>query len=153
MPGQWWGGRAQVAGGHACGMPALHTTAGAAGFTLVEILVATLLMAVALIVIASIFPLGWLSQRKAEYLATASGIVQSEIDSRRGSKFNEMPVGTTTGSDGRLPEGNTVTVEVALFPTSGDLDLKSVRVAVAWPGGAVPWLGGRVECETLIGNQ
>ena len=128
-------------------------SSGPAGLTLVEILVATVLLAVALIVIASVFPLGRLSQQKAQYLALAQGIAQDAIEGLRTAQFDSVQVGTTSSSDARLPEGNTVTTEGAYFPTPADLDLKRVRVAVQWPGGAVPWLGGRLEYETLIANR
>jgi prepilin-type N-terminal cleavage/methylation domain-containing protein len=124
-----------------------------AGFTLVEILVATVLMAVALIVIASMFPIGRLSQRKAQYLAVASSIAHDEIEALRATKFDNIKVQTTSATDARLPDGNTVTTEVTYFPTPADRELKQVKVVVQWPGGAVPWLGGRVEHETLIAKH
>jgi len=126
---------------------------GQAGFTLVEVLVATVLMAVALIVIASVFPAGRLSQKKAEYLAIAASVAQDKMEHLRGAEFESVQVGTTSATDPRLPDGNTLTTEITYFPTSGDPDLKKVRVAVRWPGGAVPWLGGHVRYETLIANR
>jgi prepilin-type N-terminal cleavage/methylation domain-containing protein len=124
-----------------------------AGFTLVEILVATVLLAVALVVIASVFPAGRLSQRKAAYLAVAHSIAQQTIEGLRASKFGDVTVGTTSSTDPRLPEGNSVTTEVACFPTVDDTELKQVKVSVRWPGGAVSWLGGHVDYETLIAEH
>jgi prepilin-type N-terminal cleavage/methylation domain-containing protein len=126
---------------------------GRAGFTLVEILVATVVLAVALIAIATIFPAGRLSGKKAECLAIAAGIAQSEIDGLRTTQFQSVQPSTASTSHPRLPDGNTVTVEITGFATAGDdddPDLMKVRVNVRWPGGAMPWVGGQLESETFV---
>ena len=123
------------------------------GFTLVEVLVATALMALALLAIADIFPVAMFSEKKAAYLAAARMRAHSEIDVCRATKFNGLKTETTVTSDSRLPEGNTVTVEISSFPTSSDADLKKINVKVDWPGEGVPWLGGQVEHETLISRN
>lgn len=121
------------------------------GMTLVEILVAVSILSIAVIVLASLFPVAINYQQKATYTRIAALDAMGTLDGAMVAGFDNLDLGSTTSTTADLPAGNTKTITVQAYPTSDCTSLKLVTVRISWPGTAkVKYLAGEVVYRTLI---
>jgi len=143
------------------------------GFSLVELLVATIILALGLTSVSMLFVAGIVSGQKAERLSTAVNAVQQQMERLRSAGFSGCVVdpeiftsaegysivqdnGDGTGvigfstSDLSNAQG---TVSIALYNSASGYypNLKQVTVALAWVGGGVT--AGSVSMTSLIANR
>lgn len=85
---------------------------GNRGMTLVEILVAVSILSIAVIVLASLFPVAINYQKKATYERIASLDAQGTLDTAMTVTYDTLQVGSTTYTVDELPQGNSKTVQV-----------------------------------------
>lgn len=124
---------------------------GSRGMTLVEILVAVSILSIAMVVIASLFPVAVNYQKRATFIQIASLEARGMLDGAMTNNYGSLNVGTTVSSVPELPSGNTMTVTISPYPTSDSTYLKLVTVRVSWPGSKLArYLGGMVVYHTLI---
>jgi hypothetical protein len=107
------------------------------GATLVELLVALVMMSLGILAVASLFPAGTRSQVQDRLLTAATYFAQEKIE-----MLNHRPWSDSTLSVGRHPPGTATEdlgtsgvwhrhYEVALMPAPLD-DLKKITVTVSW---------------------
>ena len=119
------------------------------GFTLVEVIAGSLILAVGLLALVTACQAGRETQRRAVYIAVAREIAQSEIEAPRADQFDSIfaQVGDTDRTDASLPAGNHVIVSVSRYPDASSDRLVRITVRVTWPEAS----GTReVYYETLI---
>jgi len=144
------------------------------GFSLIELLVVTVLLALGLCAIGALFVAGTISASKARRMNSARHAAQKEIERIRSSGFSGCTVdpeifssedGYTiiqqntdgTGSIGfnpeGLPPGSQGTIDIAFYQSGAGYypNLKDITVTVTWPGGGVT--GGQVVLHTLVANR
>jgi prepilin-type N-terminal cleavage/methylation domain-containing protein len=104
------------------------------GFTLIECLVATTILAIGIVGVAGMFACASVSQRKAAYMAQAREIADQVLEEAR-TKSNgvcEGASGSQTLATPGLP-GSTGTVSWQPYPIgSADSGLKLVSVDISW---------------------
>lgn len=122
------------------------------GFTLVEVIAASLILALGLLALVTACQASRETQRRAVYMAIARDIAQTEIEGLRAVQFDFVlaQAGNTDRSDSSLPPGNVITVSVARYPDASSTRLCHVSVRVTWPEAA----GTReIYYETLIARR
>jgi len=122
------------------------------GFTLVEVIAASLILAVGLLALVAACQAGRETQRRAVYMAVARDIAQTEIEGLRALQFDSVVVqaGDVNRTDPSLPPGNVITLSVAKYPDASSDRLVRASVRVAWPEAG----GTRViHYETLIARR
>jgi len=143
------------------------------GFSLVELLVATIILGLGLTSVSMLFVAGIISSQKAERLSTAVNAVQQQMERLRSAGFSGCVVdpeiytsdegysivqdnGDGTGvigfstSDLSNAQG-TVTIDLYNSASGYYPNLKQVTVALAWVGGGVT--AGSVSMTSLIANR
>lgn len=120
------------------------------GFTLVEVLAATVLLSIGLMGILAANQAAQETQRKAVYLSIGRNIAQSKIEELRYSSIDSLGSSTSNSQNSSLPRGNSISTSVAPYPNSSSTDLYKAEVTVSWPEGS----GVRRICyETLISRK
>jgi prepilin-type N-terminal cleavage/methylation domain-containing protein len=118
------------------------------GFTLVEILVAVIVMSIALVVLVGAFSGAAGVQRKVKSHALAQNAAQSKLDSLRSGGWEGLSFGTTTESVSGLEDG-VMTTTVILEQAS----LARLTVRVDWGtagGGEDRYHRGHVEYVSYL---
>ena len=143
------------------------------GFSLVELLVATVILGLGLTSVSMLFVAGIVSGQKAERLSTAVNAVQQQMERLRSAGFSGCVVdpeiftsdegysiiqanGDGSGVIGfpatDLSNGQgTITIDFYNSASGYYPNLKQVTVALAWVGGGVT--AGSVSMTGLIANQ
>ena len=120
------------------------STSTSKGFTLVEALVATLVIGVGLVAVLSLFPLTARSNKSAEQTSLASTVAKAKLEDLVSTSYDELTVGTiepltavTTNSTSPLygfKRQTAVTLlDSTLHTTNTDVGLKQITVTVSWP--------------------
>ena len=123
------------------------------GFTLVECLVATVILGIGVIGVASMFAYASLSEKKAAYLAEARDIAQQTLEDvrARGYAHFTAPSGVTTVPTSGLPRA-TGALAWQPYPDSAcENGLKLVSINLTWD-----WAGptsGKYYVTTLISEK
>ena len=99
------------------------------GFTLLELLVAAIILVVAILAIATMFPTGRGNVDDAGKRSRAVALAQENLEMVKNSAF--PPV--TGGCPAPTPSGYTCSMNVSLSGTSPD-QLATVTVTVGWKG-------------------
>jgi prepilin-type N-terminal cleavage/methylation domain-containing protein len=124
------------------------TRAARRGFTLVEVLVAVIVMSIALIVLITCFSGAVGIQRKARAHTLAQNTAQSKLETLRSTGWSGLTFGTTTVAVPGLTNG-TMTTTVTLQAVS----LAKIRVRVEWSptvAGEERYRRGHVEYVTYL---
>ncbi|MFQ5847191.1 MAG: prepilin-type N-terminal cleavage/methylation domain-containing protein [Candidatus Methylomirabilales bacterium] len=105
----------------------------AEGFSLVEVLIAASILAVALLALASMFPTGYLNVDQGGEQTTAVTLAQERIEWLRNQSYISLAAGTSTETaiPGYGGYTRTTTIQDDI-PTAG---VKQVTVTVATPSG------------------
>ena len=143
------------------------------GFTLIELLVTTVVLALGLIALSTLFVAGIISDMKAERIQIATNRMRQELERMRSAGYSGALIDSTVfkAADGytitesqpnltgiasftepSLP-GGTGTVEIRYYnPGTGIYaNLKQVSVALSWGGGRRTQ--GSVYATTLLANR
>lgn len=127
-----------------------NTIRGTRGFTLVEILAATMLLSVGLLAVVVSTRTARDYQERATRLSLGRTIAQSRIDELRSMPVDSVPLQAGSTSSPVLPKGNSIVTTVSGYPNSDETDMYRVVVRVQWPEGK----GTRtVAYETLIARK
>lgn len=108
-----------------------------AGFTVVEMLTATVLFGVAIVMLTSLFELVQGSQRNATYFTVATHAARSEVERLKSSGYDSLENGNTYpfSLPDTLPAGSTGAVVVAGASPTNAPDAKKIDVTVTYPIG------------------
>ena len=143
------------------------------GFTLIELLVTTVLLALGLIALSTLFVAGIVSSMKAERIEMATNRMRQELERMRSAGYSGALIdpavfkstdgytltethtdltGVASFTEPSLPSG-TGTVEIRYYnPGTGIYaNLKRISVQVSWGGGRRTQ--GSVYATTLIANR
>lgn len=119
------------------------------GFTLVEMLVATVIFGIAVVMLTTIFSLIQTAQRNASYFTIATHVARSELDRVRSSGYASLSYGNTypftSSLPTTLPPASTANVVVAASAPANAPDSKKVDIIVTYP------LGGTTKTITITG--
>ena len=118
-----------------------------AGFTLVEILCAVVLLSIGLLAVMTATQSSRQTQQRAQYLSIGRNVAQSKMEALRTISFDSLAAQAATTSDSSLPAGNQVVVAVDPYPDSSEANLKRATVTVTWPEGNGT---RRIRYDTLI---
>ncbi len=120
------------------------------GFTLVELMVASVMLSISLLAILSVFTTSRSSQTYAAALQQAYTIADSEIERQRALDFASLIAGTTTTTQRGLPGGSMI-VKVEPYPSGSIQYLRRITVTVSWStqSEAIRKTGSVTE-ETLV---
>jgi prepilin-type N-terminal cleavage/methylation domain-containing protein len=108
-----------------------------AGFTLVEVLAAVVLLSVGLLAILTASEAARDAQRRALYISAGRDIAQSKMEWVRCEKHYRVDGYTESGTDPSLPAGNSVKLVVSRYPDpyQEETDMFRAVVTVTWPEG------------------
>lgn len=127
-----------------------NTLRGAQGFTLVEVLAATMLLSIGLLAVVMSTRAARDYQERAVRLSMGRAIAQSRIDELRSIPIDSLPLQAGSTSSPVLPKGNSIVTTVSSYPSSDETDMYRVTVKVLWPEGN----GTRtIVYETLIARK
>jgi Tfp pilus assembly protein PilV len=134
--------------------PRARGMSSAGGFTLVEVLVSVIFLAIAFLTLISVIAAGRASVKKAYYTVRAASATASVIEGYQGEGHDAIS-GTSTWTVCDLPSGNSTIGQVSAYDgVTNSAALKMVTVKTAWPGGAeVSYTGGQVVFATLIADR
>ncbi len=105
---------------------------GRAGFTLVEVLAAVVLLSIGLLAVMAASQAARETQTRALYISIGRGIAQSRIEKLRSVPFDSLAAQAGTAQDPSLPPGNSVVTAVHGYPSAGETNLCRVTVTVSW---------------------
>jgi prepilin-type N-terminal cleavage/methylation domain-containing protein len=121
-----------------------------AGFTLIECLVATVILGIGVVGVASMFAYASASQKKAEYMAQARDIAERTLEQVRASGYSAFaaPSGVGEVDTSGLPHSAGVVAWQPWPDPSSEQGLKLVAININWHwgGGA----GGQYRVATLV---
>jgi len=123
------------------------------GFTLIECLVATVILGIGVIGVAGMFAYAELSERKAAYMAEAREIAEQTLEDVRahGYAVFAQPSGATVVPTPNLPH-STGTLSWQPYPhTASEQGLKLVSLDLSWNGAGSS--GGKYSVATLVSGQ
>ncbi len=123
------------------------------GFTFIECLVATVIIGVGVVGVASMFTYACMSQRKASYLARAREIADGAIEEAKISPDSVCPgsSGSRTVATPNLPRSSGSMVWQVHPSESADGELKLVTVNLVWSWPATT--SGKYVVTTLVPRQ
>ncbi|MBL7071180.1 MAG: prepilin-type N-terminal cleavage/methylation domain-containing protein [Candidatus Omnitrophica bacterium] len=114
------------------------------GFTLIEISFSLLILAIGLLGILVLFPLGFDAASKACNLTEATFTAQSMMEDLKKDRYANLEVGVETGVRGNFDYNITVS-------QVGGLELRQVDLQVLWPIGSENQ--SNVTLTSYIGNR
>ncbi|MFQ3549884.1 MAG: type II secretion system protein [Armatimonadota bacterium] len=103
------------------------------GFTLVEILVSSVILSIGLVAILTGMSLSRESRLKAEQLNIANAIAQSYIEEYRAKEKTDLSNETINTTSSLLPRGNNITITVSQSENFSASSLSWVRVKITYP--------------------
>lgn len=124
-----------------------------AGLSLVEVLIAIVVIVLGLLAVSGTF--GWVSgsNAKIRYQKVASELIESELNALECKPTLPKRNFTYTRNVGKpfsaLPEDALLTVRAAPYPVASENRLRRVTVEVQWGSNSAP-LSGRLMRERLI---
>jgi prepilin-type N-terminal cleavage/methylation domain-containing protein len=123
------------------------------GFTLIECLVATVILAIGVVGVASMFACATISERKASYMAQARDIADQTFECIRAQGYAVFtsPTGSTEVATPGLPRSSGVLAWQPYPDSSSEQGLKLVSLNLSWD-----WAGasaGRYWVTTLVSEQ
>lgn len=120
------------------------------GFTLVEVLVALMILVIGILGVVQILVPGMRTITKAKYQRIATNFADAELNQMKKAFFlnitsAKFPSPVTVSG---LPGSNQATVTIAPYPNSDSTKLKRVTIDVTWPGDS--FVAGSVHFDTLF---
>jgi prepilin-type N-terminal cleavage/methylation domain-containing protein len=126
---------------------------GADGFTLIECVVATLILAIGIVGVASMFVCASASERKAAYMAQARAIAEQTFETVQAQGYAAFgePSGSETVPTPGLPRATGVLAWQPYPDESSEEGLKLVALNIAWDSRGPT--AGRYRVVTLVSEQ
>ncbi len=133
------------------------------GFSLIETMVAMLILTIGILAIAKIFPLATQISKGNERVTVAVNLAQAKIEEITALDYNELEIGTIEPKS-RLAEDSenpfyqyqrqteVVYVDEDINPTGDNSGLKKITVTVFWTSPLV-FTEKNLEISTLISQQ
>ena len=123
------------------------------GFTLMECLVAAVILGIGVVGVAGMFVYAGVSERKAAYLGQARELAHQTLEEVRsqGYTFFAQPSGLTTVSTPGLPRSNGVLAWQPYPDSSSEQGLKLVSVNLTWDWAGPT--GGKYYVTTLVSEK
>lgn len=118
-----------------CRNPAGFRALNVHGFTLVEVLAATVLLSIGILGVMSAMAASRDMQQRATWICIGRTIAQSKMEDMRGASALSIDGITSTTSDSRLPAGNQINVTVTRYPDFSQDKFFKALVTVSWPEG------------------
>jgi Tfp pilus assembly protein PilV len=125
----------------------IHLIGNKKGITLIEVVVAMLLLVVGVLGLLSLMPSAWRSSGRSDLLGRATGILQEQLQAAEIQIMNPVlgvttwnPVTSTVYSNGINPglQGDVpFSVTTSSTPTPAAPNNWTVKVQVTWPGNTV----------------
>ncbi|MGC8862876.1 MAG: type IV pilus modification PilV family protein [Armatimonadota bacterium] len=106
--------------------------AARAGFTLVEVLAAVVLLSIGLLAVLAASQAARDTQTRTVYISIGRNIAQSRIEALRSMRFDSLAAQTGVTQNPSLPPGNSVETIVEGYPASSETNLRRVTVRVSW---------------------
>lgn len=119
------------------------------GFSLIEMMVTIILVAIGLAGVISMFLHGYQSQLNAHYMIIATAVAAEKLDEMRSAGFNGLDPATFPSPFAvtELPQGmGTITIEPFPDPTTDNM--VRIEVRVEWEGGR--GIQGNTRVATLL---
>ena len=127
-----------------------HKRQTARGFTLVDMLVAMIIISLVFLVFCDLMVMSVRTNKKADLEFIATGVAENRLESIRQRSFGALVTDTTTETVTELPGGQ-MTVQIS--PVTGLItnSMRQVQVLVTWTAvGNQATTGGRVRLDSLI---
>lgn len=118
--------------------PAAPGRAGQAGFSIIELMVALVLLGLGILTVANMFPLGSSSQLKSRLRTSAADLAQQKMEQLRMKSWSDtdLDVGTHPDADGDTlvlqDEGTFVRSWIVEGQAGSFADMKKVTTRVVW---------------------
>lgn len=126
---------------------------GCGGFTLVELMVASVILATTLLAIFAVYATAHSAQWQAVMVQRARAAASTQIDYLRAQPYSSLAAGTTTTQPAGMPQTN-MTVIVQPYPYTSIVHLKMVSVTVSWTASQKgTYQSGSIVQQTLISDQ
>lgn len=103
------------------------------GFTLVEVLVAVVLLSIGLLAAITASKAGQDTLARARCISVARNIAQGKIDELRSGSMDAILTAGSDTSDPALPKGNHVIVAASRYPDNNEYNLVKLTVTISWP--------------------
>jgi len=108
------------------------------GFTLIEAMVALVVISIGLVIVLQVFPTGFSVEKNSQLETQATILAQEKIESLLAKSFSELSIGTITESSlaspferfGRITK--IVFVDINLEESVAPTTLKEIEVTVSW---------------------
>ena len=118
--------------------------------TMVEVLVALIVLSIALIVCLTVMPGILQASQKGSYIAIATRIASDQIAQAEATNTSLLAMGTSTYVVTGLPSGS-MTIVISGNLAANNAALKEVDVTVTWSGTKeAPATGGSVTMSTYV---
>ena len=126
---------------------------GRKGFTLVELMVASMILATTLLAVFAVYATANSAQGQAVMVQRARAAAETQIDYLRAQPYSSLAAGTTTSQPSGMPQA-TMTVAVQPYPSSSTVHLKMVSVTVSWTASQnSTYKSGSITQQSLISDQ
>lgn len=113
------------------------------GISLLEVVIAIVLVTIGVMAILSMQPSAWRTVSKSDYLGRGAGMLHRELESRETwimNPCNVVPIGirpqqaiAVSGMGGAVQGDATYTVNTTIAPVAGTTNSWTVTVIVTWP--------------------
>ena len=105
------------------------------GYTLVEVLVAVIVLSIALLAVLSAISVSSDTQTRAANMAMAHDIAVTHMEDCRSMTEAAILGALPNYSSPDLPPGNSVTVTASRYPNPGSTHMFQATVTITWPEG------------------
>jgi len=117
------------------------------GFTLVEVLLAMMVLMFAALIFTAAFPTSQISRMKAVHMSYAMGVAQQTLEDKRAAGYSgTLPVEPTVSVPLLLPSSQQTTTITQVGPNT-----RKVEVTITW--GGYRMVGGSIRLATLISDH
>ncbi len=106
------------------------------GFTLVEVLTATVILSIGLLAILTAIAVARETQQRAVCMAIARDTAISQMEEYRSLDKGQLATVPLTRSSSDLPPGNLITCSWAPYPSALEIKMYRCTVTVTWPEGS-----------------
>ncbi len=130
----------------------MGTAKGSTGFTLIECLVATVILGVGVVGVAGMFAAASVSEKKAAYVAQATQIAEQTLDGVRSGIYDisEQPSGSVTIATPGLPHARGVLAwQPYVTGTGPTLTLVALDLSWQWASSS----SGKYSVSTLVADK
>lgn len=128
------------------------------GFTLLEVMIAILILTIGIVIVLQIFPLGFSVEKGSQMKSQAVLLAQEKIEVINSKAYQDIVVATTSEDSLASPferfsrQTEISYVDADLQPSLADTGLKKIEVTVSWKS-SLPLGGKTVTLITLVAEK